>query len=561
MINALEELKEFEKRADIEIAKLSIWKLPIRSILSSIYVSADGQYVGKRFSRRSPKNDEVGTEMLMRMSYISRFFKECPREVGSDIDDALSVVNDQFVADIVQLLAYCHLCEIMPLVHRGHFTVERHPKGFALRHPNERFRVHEESDTLMSEMSLPHDLMAPPYPIESCIRMTKAWPDIPGEDLVRVLKKAYDHYLEYIFESPLLSDESFQVSFGFSRADFIRIRAALMAYADFCLGMADAAEVLSGRAFTRPKREHLQREVREWVAPLLSRNHIVGIAAGLSTVEPSMAEKIIDLFTINPDTVDASGVGEGFFPPFLRLQDSLLFSPHALKRTMPERNLLYKMVRTEKPTFDNVVSCHLEPALVERAAQLLSELHGIEVRTNVNWEKGEIDLLAYHEDSNSALQLQAKAGVPPQGARMVAQVESRTLEAASQLERFLGLTGAEKDEICSSAIGRKVSDVSWISGVLVRTCLGTEKAWSGIREFVPLNPLLLQVALKRVSEGGEFTFLKLGKIADKELGRFRSSAILGWENKTLALLGEEIQLPLLRLNSPEIWRYRRGQVN
>src|SRR5690606_5911245 len=107
-----------------------------------------------------------------------------------------------------------------------------------------------------------------------------------------------------------LSDEAFQEGFNFSRTDFIRMRAALMAYADFCLGMADAAEVLSARAFTRPKRAILQREVREWAAPLLSRNHIIGLAAGLSAVEPSVAERIVNHFTIDPDSVNCSGVGD-----------------------------------------------------------------------------------------------------------------------------------------------------------------------------------------------------------------------------------------------------------
>ncbi len=556
MANALEELQEFEKRADIEIAKLSLWKQPIRSILSLIYLSADGQYVGKRCNRRGPSNEEVGTAMITRMSYIARFFGECSHEMGADIDDALSVVNGQFKADIEQLLGYANFCEIMPLARRGFFSIERHPSGFVLSHPNEGFVKHEENDILMSEMALPHDLAPPPYPFESCTRMIKAWPHIPGDALIEALKGAYDHYIKNVFEFPLLSDEAFLEGFDFSRADFIRMRAALMAYADFCLGMADAAEVLSEKAFTRSRRAALQREMREWVAPLLSRNHIIGVAAGLSDVEPSAAERIVNIFTIDPDNVNGSGAGEGYFPPFLRLQDALLFSPHAIKRTMPERNLLYTIVRTDKKTFDNVVSSHLEPALIEEAAELLSKLPGVEVRKNVNWDNGEIDLLAYHDASNSAFQLQAKAGVPPQGARMVAQVESRTLEAAKQVERFLGLSGDEKDEICSSAIGRKLLGVSWSSGILVRTCLGTEKAWTGIKGFVPLNPVLLRATIKQMSEGGKFTFMNLGEVTERELARFRAIAILGWENKSFTLFGEKVELPLLNLDYPAVSSFR-----
>lgn len=560
MDSALAELKEFEERADTEIAKLALWRQPIRSILSLIYLSADGQYVGVRFNREGPRNDEVGTAMITRMSYVAHFFERCPREVGADVDDALSVFDGQFKTDIEQLLGYAHFCEIMPLVWRGFFSVERRPSAFVLRHPNEEFVKHEEYDILMSEMVLPHDQAPPPYPIENCKRMVKTWPQIPGDALIDVLKGAYDHYVGNVFELPLLSDEAFKESFNFSRTEFVCVRAALMAYADFCLSMADAAELLSGRAFTRPRLEILQREVREWAAPLLNRNHIIGMAAGLSGVEPAAAERIVDLFTLDLDNLEGSGAGEGFFPPYLRLGNALLFSPHAVKRTMPERNLLYTMVRTDNKKFDNVVSSQLEPALLEDAAQFLSGLPGVEVTKNVNWEKGEIDLLAYHEASNSAFQLQAKAGVPPQGARMVAQVESRTLEAAKQIKRFLDLSSDEKDGICSSAIGRRVSGVAWSSGILVRTCLGTKKAWSGIAGSVPLNPVLLRAAVKRMAGGGEFTFINIGEVVDQELVRLRSTAVVGWESKSFSLFGETIELPLLNLDYDRISAFREQAV-
>lgn len=556
MTSGFKELEEFEKQADIAIAELSLWRQPIRSILSMIYLSADGQYVGTRFCRKGPRNDEVGTAMITRMSYVAHFFGKCSRQVGADVDDALSVIDCEFQADIEQLLGYAHFCEIMPLVRRGSFSVERQPSAFVLSYPNEEIVKHEEYDILMSETVLPHDLAPPPYPLENCKRMIKEWPNVPGDALIEVLKGAYDHYISNVFELSLLNDEAFEEAFGFSRADFINIRAALMAYADFCLGMADAAEVLAARAFTRPRRATLQREVREWAAPLLSRDHIIGVAAGLSGVEPSTAESVVNLFTIDLDSLDGSGAGEGFFPPFLRLQDALLFSPHAVKRTMPERNLLYTMVRTDKKIFDNVVSSHLEPALLEDAAEFLSGLPSVEVRKNVKWEKGEIDLLAYHDGSNSAFQLQAKAGVPPQGARMLAQVESRTLEAAEQVERFLVLSGDEKDEICSSAIGRKLSGVSWSSGILVRTCLGTERAWSDVAGYVPLNPVLLRAAFKRMSKGDQFTFMNIGKVVDDELACLRSSAVLGWENKSFNLFDEKVELPLLNLNYDAIAEFR-----
>lgn len=558
MAGALKALEDFEAYADAEITKLALWGQPVRSILSLIYLSADGQYVGTRFKRSGQRDDEVGTAMITRMSYVFRLFAKCPRVTGANIDDALSVVDEKFGQDIKQLLGYAHFCEVMPLVRRGFFSVERQPSAFKLSHPSKDFMRHEENDILMSEIVLPHDLAPPPYPIENCKRMVKAWPNLPGDALSEVLKGAFDHYIGNVFELPLLSDEAFEEAFEFSREDFNRFRAALMAYADFCLGMADAAELLSTRAFTRPRRLKLQKEVREWASPLLNRNHIIGMAAGLSGVKPDTAERIADVFTIDLDKLEGTGAGEGFFPPFLRLSDALLFSPHAVKRTMPERNLLYTIARTDKTKLNNVVSSHLEPALLEDAAQFLESLPGVEVRKNVNWEKGELDILAYHEASNSAFQVQAKAGVPPQGARMVAQVETRTLEAVTQIRRFLELRAEERDAICSTAIGRKVSGVVWSSGVLVRTCLGTEKAWDALGDCVPLNLVLLRSAIGGLSKVTDFTFASIGEAVEAELASLRAAAVRGWEQKSFILFGEKIELPLLNLDYAKIVAFRDG---
>ncbi|MHA7777898.1 hypothetical protein [Roseibium sp. M-1] len=550
------ELQAFESRADAEIAKLALWRQPIRTILSSIYLSADGHYIGGRFNRKGPRDDEVGTAIITRMSYVLELFATCSRAIGADLEDAMSVVDERFATEMAQVLGYAHFSEIMPLAWRGFFVVDHEPPAFIFRHPDDDFVRYEENDILMSEMVLPHDLTPPPYPIENCKKMNKAWPHLPGDSLIEVLKGALDHYLDNLFELPLLSDAAFAESFDFSRVDFVRTRAALMSYADFCLGMADAAEVHAARAVTRPRRSMLQKEVGEWVAPLLNRNHIIGTAAGLSGVDPDKTESIVDLFTLDLDNLKRSGFGEGFFPPFLRLENALLFSPHAVKRMMPERNLLYAMLRTDQERFDNVVSQHLEPALLDDAARYLAGQPDVEVTTNHNWDQGEIDLLAFHEPSNSALQLQAKAAVPPQGARMVAQVESRTREAAEQISRFLALESATKDSIATAAFGRPLSAVTWSSGVLARTCLGTQKAWEAIGAYVPLNLVLLRAAVKRLQESGAFTFANLGTSVEDELASLRAKAALGWQTKDFTLLDTKIDLPLLDLDYASIRAFR-----
>ncbi len=557
MADALQSLTEFEKHADAAVTALPVLRLPVRSLLSAIYIAADSQYVGGRFKRRrGTVHDEVGTAIITRMSYVINFLEKGTREIGANIEDALSVFDEGMKADIENLFGYGHFCEVMPLVRRNSFSVESTASGFRLLHPNQQFTTQEENDVLLSELALAHDRIRPPHHIEACKRLVKAWPILPGVDLVDVLQAAYHHYLNNVFELPLLTPEAFTESFGFSRDDFIRLRAALMAYADYCLGMADAEESLWASAVTRPRKEKYRQETFEWISPLLNRNHIIGLTARLAGVDPDVAEHIVNIFSLDLENLALTGGGEGFFPPFLILSNSLLFSPHAVKRMMPERNLLYALLRTNRPKFDDVVSRHLEPALLADAVQRLSAIPGVEIRQNVKWQRGEIDLLAYHEPSNTALQVQAKAAVPPQGARMVAQIESRTLEGAKQIRRFLDLSEKERDEVASAAIGRKLDRIGWNSAILVRTCLGTEKAWSGISGYTPLNPVLLRAACNRLLGESEFSFAKLDRAVAEELDALRTAAIKGWSNKSFSLFGKTIDLPLLDLNYDAIAAFR-----
>jgi hypothetical protein len=207
----------------------------------------------------------------------------------------------------------------------------------------------------MMELVLAFDTHAPPYPSAVFDRMLKNWPRLLANDVINTLKLSFDHYLEAVQELPLLTEAAYEAGFGFSRVEFLRVRAGLMAYADFCLGMADAAERLSARASTRSKCEALQRECREWVAPLLEENHVLGLAAAIADVDTQIARRVASYFLLDATSFDHTTAGEGYLPPFLRIHKWLLFCPYALKIMMPERNLLYVLNKRDRKTFDDLV--------------------------------------------------------------------------------------------------------------------------------------------------------------------------------------------------------------
>src|SRR5690606_4819677 len=117
--------------------------------------------------------------------------------------------------------------------------------------------------------------------------------------------------------------------------------------------------------------------------------------------------------------------GDGFFPPLWRIDGSVLFNCDVLKLMLPARNILYSLNKTNQQLYDNSISQHLEPQLIENARAVLDGVSGLIVVPNVEWENGEIDLLVFSVDENACLHVQAKAAIPPQGTRMIRAVEDR----------------------------------------------------------------------------------------------------------------------------------------
>jgi hypothetical protein len=83
-----------------------------------------------------------------------------------------------------------------------------------------------------------------------------------------------------------------------------------------------------------------------------------------------------------------------------------------------EHNLLYVLNKRQRDHFNNIVSHHLEPMLLNDAVAEFSRVPNWLVEKNVRWSRGEVDLLVFDPASNTVLQIQAKAAIPAQNARM-----------------------------------------------------------------------------------------------------------------------------------------------
>lgn len=544
-------LYEFERQVDERVAAFQLWRHPLRSILSSIILTADGAFSGGRFGRHRQPNVERGATIISRSSYLLPFMRSASAEIGSDLQNALDVLEPRDFEELGAALAYAHFCEVMPQVRNGYLSVAINEADFVLEHPSREFAEYEACDIIANELSLSAISQPAPFQVPALRQLTADWPRVNPSDLMHVLRCAYEHYLTAVIERELVEPSAYESTFGFDRDDYVKVRAALMAIGRWCVGMAAAAEAESLES-PSGEAERWQRECMEWAAPLLNGGYMLGFINALSGCGESNIDRILRFFVDEPLRSGPLISGEGFFAPLIRLGGNFIFSPHAMQIMPGERNILYVSNKQDRQHFNEVVSSHLEPGLLIHAERVFSRFPSMIVRKNIIWERGEIDLLVYNRATNTALQVQAKAPIPPQGARMTRQVEHNTLEAARQLRAFEALDVHNKDVILSASIGDECSNVSWGSAVLVQSSFGTHTAWSALEGIAAINIPILILIVQRMIRHNVDNLLMFPTIADEVIHYVVSRGAVGWTPQQIEVLGRTIKLPLLDLDYQEL---------
>ncbi len=549
------DLVAFEAEADLRMQALSLWGLPYRSIYSAALLAADNAFSGGRFgnNHRAPEPDKGGT-MLARLSYWRPYLQRCTRDIGADLANALGLLSAQAYQEIADALLYSHFCELMPFVHRKTFVVERTAMGFYLSYPNEAAARYEALDVVSSELALTALVGQFRYEPVPLLKMVETWPRVDTGSFNTMLRQAYNFHLQNVREDAFIGADVYERVLGFRHDEFIRVRAAVMAYASWCLGMANAAEAHSYGA-KGEKQAHFRNECLEWLVPLLRRDMVYGTIQQLADVSAEEINAILGYFEDDPFC--AGGVsGEGYLAPFNTYDGSVLISPRAMHLMMPERNILYVLNKRDRTRFDDLVSAELEPSLLVHARSLLDRLPGVETRANVHWRNGEIDLLAFCRGTNTALQIQAKAAIPPAGARMTRQAETNTHAAVRQLAVFERLLAVEKDAVVQSAFGGGALDVRWGSCVLSRSSFGTASAWEAIGDRAAMNLTLMKLVVSQLEAESAVDLTTVPGRAAQALRDIADEGIQAWVEEPLNVFGTIIVVPLLRLNNRAIARRR-----
>jgi hypothetical protein len=568
---AIEKLKAFEKEFDDLVVELPLLKnLPIRAILTYIHVVVDALLYGSttlpqhlRLSQRA-----AGESLMEKLSYVVPLVARCDRNaIGADSADVLLAAYevDPTGEQLKTLIAHSQFSAIMPDVWRGNYNVEEVSENtFLLTHLSDEYSKFEILDIVMSELTIPF-VAKPPPPYRDRFEQIKG--DLNHDmPIVIGLARAYtQHFLENVVEMPIMSDEGYRAAVGVSRHEFERFRSALLGIATACRGVA---RVLGRRRQLRPGNRAIQNEELEWISVNWTANFFQGCLMALSNLSGEAIDSLLPLFSIDfrTDEPRLAHAADGYFPPIAWIQNSVFFNPSLLQAFLPARNILYALNRLDVDRFNNLVSSHMEPELLCAAVAIFQRIENVCIVQNVIWKDGkiagEIDLLVFSPTENVLLHVQAKAAIPPQGARMIKALEGRIDEATKQLNRFRDLPQHVIDGIVTSATDQQVKGVRVIDVILTRSSCGTHRIWKKLNGVVTVNPPLLNVVLNRLGKDKPSEILgRFPEFVAAEIERLMSVIRPKWVHKNLDCGTALLKVPMLEYDRQKMDRERASTAH
>lgn len=539
---------EFEHAADDYIEQ-QLAGIPLRSVLSlyffgiSVLMCREPMYPGQ------PLDREAGASVISRLGHILGILRKCPVEpTGASALDAMSVWGSD-TADLREaLFAYAYLCEIAPYVHRSGYVASFKHVEVTLTHPSDAYAEVEKRDIILSQLFNPVSFPPPPTLSFWFEKNLELFPNVEASEAFGIKKVFYDWFYRTVNESSPLSEECIQAAIGVNHDAYRKFVSACFAIAQF---HADVVATFSKRLREDPSFDsgEVHAEFLEWVAPFYQASGVVNEIVALSELDADTVDRLLKIYAASyPKSKNA---GDGYFPPFSSFADCIMFSPYVVQSMLSSRNILYSISRTDQRKFDELISKHMEPHLVAEVEKQLQQIPGLQIESNIIWEDGEFDLLVYDASENAVLTIQAKASVPPDGARMTARTEDRMLEGLEQLERFVSIKQKRQDEVLSSALGRKVSNVKVVKVVLGWSGFGTKRVWDRMTGVAPLNIATLKhlVRTSQFSVSGlvESTYAVIDEIVQKSAAK--------WEANTQNLGVGSLTIPLLKFDTRALLPY------
>lgn len=493
----IENLIEIEKILDNKLENLSIWKLSFQDIFSNLLLMTENiDYKG---------DSDTAMDYISRTSLIYPLIKKYAsvKEIESTTHSLLNCGTKEFLEDINFLISYAHFSLLMPQVHRKIVSVNQISNTkFKLDFTNENIQYSELIDKLYSTISL--QISFSPKEIKTVkeytnIKAANRDYTFKAEDIIQI-KNIYEHHSRYNVNIKVIQDEIIESKLGFNYEDFQKFSSALKAFADYFILLSRSLKEQVNDKNSAAENEQLMSESMEWSVCCL-KYQFLGCFLGITDLEKDKFDKILSYFLeiysneTNEIFEENSFCGEGFLPPIVLIQKSIIFSPHALRYLVNFNNILYSINKKNKPLFDNEISMHLEPTLINQLEYLFSSFENLEIRKNVNYTKSEIDIILLSKSENLCIAIQVKTTIAPDSSRSVERVQDRTIEAFEQIKIFESLKEVEKIELINKEFNTTFSELKFVNLIIVRSSAGSDKAWEINKHYRILNYALVSKIL------------------------------------------------------------------
>lgn len=537
-------LKAFEDRVDEAVAAMPLANLPARPLLVGIHFFLYSIRHAALFGR--PEHPGVADTIMTRLSHLLPIAVTCPSEpFGGDAEDALAAFRevDPDGQQLMQLFTYLHFSELMPEAHRDYYAISSTAEGFVLTHRDAAFAEAQARDILLSELALVFPLRSDNALDPALRKIIGDLPKIDWNLLGPFLAGKVKRLLFNLAEPNIVTPDAMQRIFGFGYSKFYRIRASLLAYAEFSL---EVSMVLGASSHRDQKGEGISAEALEWVTVNHEAGWFVSLIADLSRTDTASVERFLAYFTIDfRENPAKHHGGDGLFPPFARFEQSFVFSPIHVLSTLHMRNAIFAFASMDRHTFSAHVANELEPVLIGQALELFRCSGSWTLKKNVEHDGGEIDVIVAGDDG-PVLLLEAKGPLSPQGARLTERLADRTREGLSQIDRFKKLEREEREEVVGRAIGRDVADTDLRYGILARSCFGAVEAFDVSNGIHRVTLPLLSIALgemRAAAEQVDVTLLIERLSAAEE--RFYRDAAPVWRAGAIEIAERTLTVPVL----------------
>ncbi len=534
-------LLAFEKKADNLASKLAVLSWPFDDLFSHIFNAI-------YYLNDSGMERESG-DFCSRLSYLPALLSQQTKASSISVLD-----RDRLMEDWKNLIQYLHFCELMPQVYKGYFKIYGNESiGFHLQHKDEQLSNYEIRDILLADL-------ARPFYISSSTQLRESVAQIPlgsqpqrstfSTHLITERMDFCENNLHDLFQIP---DSVYKDIFDVDRQEFNRFRCFMFAFSEFQESTRFCAK---NKVFPSAQANFQMHLIQQSTFCFLPGEDLLDEIQKYTGLSKQKGHALIDLFTLDLRASTSKNIdrnkhsGDGYFPPIIRGDDGYYLSPIAIKSFLSNRNFLFALQKKDVSKFNNVISGSFEPEIISLTVSALSSMGNIDVRPNHNWSssssRGEIDLLIYCADLNKALVVQAKAVIPPQGARMVRNVQDRVLEGIKQIVQFNQLSEGERERIISEALGLQMSNIEIVDVVLSSSCLGSEKAWAEIDKLniCGINYALLGLLIYESIQIGDSSLLfDIKAWTKKTLDTLINDSKIQWEEKEFELFGTSIRFP------------------